>query len=326
MSSFASWLLRRTAGALVLLLLVLSATFVVVHALPGDAATLLLDPRVPPSARTDLRHLWGLDAPLGAQYGRWIFSALRGDWGTSFVHHRAALRVLLEALPYTLLLGGAALLVEIACALPLGVWSARRRDRASDHALRVGTLLVSSLPTFWLALMALLLLAYRIPLFPAGHAAEAGASAGALQLLRHLALPALVLGISGAGGLVRVVRGSLLLAMPEEPQRAAQARGLSPARVLWVHGLRRAAAPLLQLLGLSLPTLLGGALVVEVVFSWPGLGRLTYLALLSRDLPLVLASTAWSAIVVIAGTLLADVATFAADPRLREGVLEGRLA
>ncbi|HEV8632213.1 MAG TPA: ABC transporter permease [Thermoanaerobaculia bacterium] len=316
------WLLRRLGGALLLLLLVVSATFVVLHALPGDPAGLLLDPRVPPAARAQLRHLWGLDAPLAVQYGRWLADAARGDWGSSFVHHRPAGAVLREALPYTLLLGLAALLVEIAVALPLGVLAARHRGGTADHLLRVGSLLLHALPTFWLGLMALLLLAYRFPLFPAGHAAEA-TGGGGLDLLRHLALPALVLGLSGAGGLLRLVRGSLLAALPEEPLRAARARGLSEARVVWVHGLRRAGAPLLQLLGLSLPALLGGALVVEVVFSWPGLGRVAYLAVLTRDLPLVLACTAWSGALVVAGSLLADLLTAAADPRQRELLVGG---
>jgi len=324
-SGLAGWLLRRLGGALLLLLLVVSATFVALHALPGDPTSLLLDPRVPPSARALLLHQWGLDRPLLEQYGRWLLLAAQGDWGTSIVHHRPAARVLLGALPYTLLLGGAALLVEIAVALPLGVLAARRRGGTADHLLRIGSLLLYALPTFWLGLMALLLFAYRWRLFPAGHTGAAGGSGGIGELFRHLALPALVLGLSGAGGLLRLVRGSMLAALPDEPLRAARARGLPEARVVWVHGLRRAAAPLLQLLGLSLPALLGGALVIEVVFSWPGLGRIAYLAVLTRDLPLVLACTAWSAALVVLGGLLADLATTAADPRQREALAEGSL-
>ncbi len=321
-----AWLLRRLASALLMLWLVVSATFLVLHALPGDPTDLLLDARVPPQARAQLLHLWGLDRPLLEQYGRWLGRAALGDWGTSIVHHRPAAAVLAAALPYTLLLGGAALLVEIAVALPLGVLAARRRGGVADHLLRVASLLLYSLPTFWLGLMALLLFAYHWPLFPAGHASEPAASAaGVGELLRHLALPALVLGLSGTGGLLRLVRGSLLVALPDQPLRAARARGLSEARVVWVHGLRRAAAPLLQLLGLSLPALLGGVLVIEWVFSWPGLGRVAYLAVVTRDLPLVLACTAWSGGLVVLGSLLADLATAAADPRQREAVVEGTL-
>lgn len=319
----ATWLVRRLAAALLLLFLVLSATFVVVHVLPGDPTALLLDPRVPPAARQQLQHLWGLDRPLIVQYGTWLLRAVRGDWGTSIVHHRPAAAVLASALPYTLLLGLAALLVEVAVALPLGVLAARRRGGAADHLLRVGSLLLFAMPTFWVALMALLLFAYRWPLFPAGHAAEADSPGGAAELLTHLALPALVLGLSGAGAFLRLVRGSLLAALPEEPLRAARARGLSETRVVWVHALRRSAAPMLQLLGLSLPGLLGGALVIEVVFSWPGLGQLAYVAVLTRDLPLVLACTAWSGSLVVLGNLLADLLTTAADPRLRDAMAEG---
>jgi len=308
-----------------MLFLVVSATFVALHALPGDPSDLLLDPRVPPAARQQILHLWGLDRPLLAQYGHWLSRAAVGDWGTSIVHHRPATAVLAAALPYTLLLGGAALAIEIGLALPLGVLAARRRGGAADHLLRVGSILLYALPTFWLGMMALLFLSYRWKLFPAGHTGEAGGAGGTLELLRHLALPALVLGLSGAGALLRLVRGGLLAALPDEPLRAARARGLSEARVVWVHALRRAAAPLAQLLGLSLPALLGGALVVEVVFSWPGLGRIAYLAVLSRDLPLVLACTAWSAALVVLGSLLADVASAAADPRQRAAVAEGAL-
>jgi peptide/nickel transport system permease protein len=324
-SGLAGWLLRRGASALLMLLLVVSVTFVVVHALPGDPTDLLLDARLPPSSRAQLLRLWGLDRPLVEQYASWLVRAARGDWGTSIVHHRPATAVLAAAVPYTLLLGGAALLVQVLVALPLGVLAARRRGGAADHLLRVGSLLLYALPTFWLGLMALLLFAYRWPLFPAGHSADADGAGGFGELLRHLTLPALVLGLSGAGALLRLVRGSMLAALPDEPLRAARARGLAERRVVWVHGLRRAGAPLLQLLGLSLPALLGGALVVEVVFSWPGLGRIAYLAVQTRDLPLVLACTAWSGALVVIGSLLADLATAAADPRVREGVLEGVL-
>jgi peptide/nickel transport system permease protein len=318
----ATWLLRRALGALLLLLLVVSATFLALHALPGDPASLLLDARVPPAARAELRRQWGLDDPLAVQYGRWLAGTVRGDWGTSFVHHRPALAVVASALPYTLLLGLGALAVQIALAVPLGVAATRRPGGLVDQLLRVASLLLYSLPTFWLALMALLLLGYRWGLFPTGHARAAGSAGGAGELLRHLALPALVLGLSSAGPLLRLVRGALLEALASEHLRAARARGVAERRVVWLHGLRLAGGPLLQLLGLTLPALLGGALVVEVVFSWPGLGRIAFLALQQRDLAVVLACTAWSAGLVVAGALLADLLGAAADPRLRDELVE----
>ena len=312
------WLARRLLASVALLFLVASATFVLLHALPGDPTDLLLDPRVPAATRAELRGLWGLDEPVATQYLRWLAAAARGDWGTSFVHRRPVVAVMAQALPYTLALGAAALLVQVLTAVPLGVLAARRPGGALDQALRAGSLLLYSLPTFWLALMALLLLAYRWPLFPAGHARGAGEAGDALSLLRHLALPALVLGLSAAGGLLRLVRGSLLEALGAEPLRAVRARGVGEARVIWLHGLRQAAGPVLQLLGLTLPALFAGALVVEVVFSWPGLGRVTYLALRQQDVALALACTAWSGALAVVGTLLADLLAAAADPRQRQ--------
>jgi peptide/nickel transport system permease protein len=312
-----AWLLRRGVAALLLLLLVVSATFVVLHALPGDPVRLLLDSRVPESARAELRARWGLDQPLHVQYARWLGGVARGDWGTSFVHRRPAAAVVAGALPDTLLLGAAALLVQLLVAVPLGVLGARRPGGIVDQCVRVGSLLLYSVPTFWLGLLALLLFAYRLGWFPAGHARAAGSPGGLAETLRHLALPALVLGLSSAGPLLRLVRGGLLESLGAEHLRAARARGVSEPRVVWLHGLRTAAGPLLQLLGLTLPALLGGALVVEVVFSWPGLGRVTYQAMASRDLALVLACTAWSAGLVVAGGVLADVLAAAADPRRR---------
>jgi peptide/nickel transport system permease protein len=314
--------LRRALGALVLLFLVVSATFLVLHALPGDPVGLLLDRRVPEAARAELRARWGLDEPLPVQYGRWLGSVLRGDWGSSFVHRRPAAEVVLAALPHTLLLGCAALLVQLAVSVPLGVRAARRPGGAFDQTVRVLSLVLYSVPTFWLGLVALLLFAYRWGWFPAGHARAAGGAGGALETLRHLALPALVLGLSSSGPLLRLVRGGLLEALAAEHLRAARARGLAERRVVWLHGLRAAAGPLLQMLGLTLPALLGGALVVEVVFSWPGLGRVTWQAMASRDVALVLACTAWSAGLVVAGGLLADLLAAAADPRQREELAE----
>lgn len=321
----ARWLAGRLGAAAALLLVVASLTFVLLHALPGEPTDLLLDPRVPERSRAELQRLWGFDEPLAVQYGRWLGAALRGDWGTSFVFRRPAVAVVAEALPYTLALGAAALLVQLAVALPLGVLAARRPGGALDHLLRGASLLVYSLPTFWLGLMALLLLGFRWGLFPAGHAGAAGETGGgsAFGFAAHLALPAMVLGVSAAGGLLRLVRGSLLEALGSEALRAARARGVPERRVVWLHGLRQAAGPVLQLLGLSLPALLGGALVVEVVFSWPGLGRVAWVALRGQDVSLALACTAWSGVLAVVGSLLADLAAAAADPRLRQRLWEG---
>jgi peptide/nickel transport system permease protein len=320
-----AYLLRRVAGALLLVFLVVSLTFFLLHAAPGSPADSLLADRSSAGhaeAKARLERALGLDRPILEQYAAWLGGAARGDLGSSFATGRPVARVLAEALPNTLLLGLAALLVDYVLSLPLGVWAARRRGRAPDQVLRVASLALYSIPVFWLGLMALLLLAFRWPLFPAGHMGSPGAEAlpageRLLDLLHHLALPALVLGLATAGGTLRYVRGSLAEALDQDYVRTARAKGLGERRVVVVHGLRNALAPILQVLGVSLPALLNGSLIAEVVFSWPGVGRLAYQAITTRDLPLTLGATALAAVLVVAGSLAADLLHAAADPRLR---------
>lgn len=319
-----AWLLRRTGGALVLVVLVVSLTFFLLHMAPGSPADALVTGQYgnQAAAKARIERALGLDRPLHEQYLAWLGGVLRGDLGTSFASGRPVARILAEALPNTLLLALAAVLVDYLVALPLGVWAARRRGRAADHALRLGALVLYSVPVFWLGLMALLLLAFRWPLFPAGHMASPGAEAlppgeRLADLLAHLVLPAVVVGLATAGGTLRHLRASLGQALDEDYVRTARAKGLAEGRVVVVHGLRNALAPLLQVLGVSLPALLNGALVAEVVFSWPGVGRIAFQAISTRDLPLTLGTTALSAVLVVAGSLFADLLHAAADPRVR---------
>lgn len=319
-----AFLLRRLAASLLLLLLVLSITFLLLHWLPGDPTRTSESDRMTREQRENLRRVLGLDRPLHEQYLSWLSGAvLRGDLGTSFSQQRPVTAAILNALPGTLLLAAAALFVEFGAALLLGVAAARRPGTVVDHAIRVGTLLLFSQPVFWLGLMAILLFSYVWPVLPAGHmrsvgADEMGAGERLFDLLRHLLLPALVLGLTNAGATARFVRASLLEVLGRDYIRTARAKGLSERRVIWVHGMRNALAPLLQLLALTLPALLNGSLVTEVVFSWPGLGRLTFGAILARDFPLILGTVAISAILVISGNLVADVLHALSDPRVRD--------
>lgn len=318
------FVLRRLAASLLLLYLVLTATFFLLHVAPGSPAALLVeDKRLPVEQRENLRRIYGLDRPLPVQYARWLAATARGDWGTSFTYQRPVSAVVLDAVPATLLLAFAALLVEQAVGLAIGIAAARRPGSAADHLIRVVSLLLFSQPIFWLGLMAILLFSLVWPVLPAGHMRSIGAEdldrgARLLDLLRHLVLPAVVLGLSEAGSVIRYVRGSLLEVLGQEYIRTARAKGISERRVVWVHALRNALPPLIQVLALSLAALLSGVLIAEVVFSWPGLGRLTFEAILSRDYPLVLATTAFAAVMVLLANLMADVLHALADPRVRD--------
>ena len=247
---------------------------------------------------------------------------LRGDWGVSYVHARPVLKVIAERVPATLLLTGMALGLQFALGLVLGVTAARRANKPADHLIRMTSLLFYSLPLFWTGLMALMLLSHRWSLFPAGHMTSVGADALSplarlIDLLHHLTLPVLVLVLGGAGVVARFARNSLLEVLQQDYIRTARAKGLGENRVVWIHAMKNAATPLVQLLGLSLPFLLSGSLIVEVVFSWPGLGRLTYDSIQARDYPVILATTALAGVLVIAGNFLADLVQAVIDPRVR---------
>lgn len=318
------FLLRRLAAALLILLLVLTLTFFFVHLLPGGPTQFFEGQRVlTPEQRQNLERIYGLDRPLPEQYLRWIGSVARWDWGTSISQQRPVSTALAEALSATIILSLAALAVECSLALLLGIVSARRRGSAVDHGIRVVTLFLYSQPGFWLGLMAILVFSYLWPVLPAGHMHSVDAdlmSPGGrlLDLARHLVLPAVAMALSSVGSTARYVRAGLIEVMSQDYIRTARAKGLSERRVVWVHGLRNAIVPLILVFTLVLPGMLSSAVVVEVVFSWPGLGRLIFQAVGTRDYPLVLGATALAATLVVLSNLLADLLQALVDPRVRD--------
>jgi peptide/nickel transport system permease protein len=320
-------LARRLLAAIPTLLGVLTLVFVLVESAPGDPAANLLggDRPVPKEVRARIVAAYGLDRPPVERYLRWLGAvALRGELGWSISRGRPVTRVLGDALPATLLLAGAALLVHLAAGTALGVAMARWRGRWPDRALGALGLVLYSMPAFWVGLMAILALSLGLGLFPPGATHSVGAETWAplrraLDLAWHLALPAGILGLTSAAALSRFVRSGILATLGEEFVRAARARGVGGSRLLLGHALRSALLPAITLLGLSLPVLVSGSLVTEVVFAWPGMGRLAFEAILARDVPVVLAATLLSAVLVIAGNVAADLAMAAADPRIRTG-------
>lgn len=318
------FLLHRLAASALLLALVVSSTFFILRLAPGDPTARLDDPRIPPEYQQQLRARYGLDAPLLEQYVDWLSGVVQGDWGVSFTHRRPVFRVLAERLPATFLLAGSALALQFLLGIALGVAAARRPGSWRDAAIRLGAIVVYSLPLFWLGLLAIELVGDLVPTLPSGHMRSVGHQAlGPLgragDVLLHLFLPATTLGLATTGGILRFTRNSLLDTLSEDYIRTARAKGLGEDRVVWLHGLKNAAIPLVQILGLSFPFLLSGSLVIEVVFSWPGMGRLTYEAVRAYDYPLVLAATALSGTLVVIGNFAADLLHAVLDPRVREG-------
>jgi peptide/nickel transport system permease protein len=314
------FLLRRAAASAVLVWVVLTTVFLALHAAPGDPFSRLTDPRIPRAQQDRLRAVYGLDEPLAAQYAAWLRAWVAGDWGHSFLYQRPVVQVIASRAGTTFLLGLSAFVVQFALGISLGVLAATGRGRTRDRWLRTLTIGVYSLPTFWLALMLALVMSRQLALFPAAgfsspFAEERGFLGYALDVAHHLALPALALGLPACAFVARLVRNRLLEELSRVYVTAARARGLSEARVL-LHAAHNASAPLVQVAGLSLPVLLSGAVVVETVFGWPGLGWTTFAAIGARDYPLVLGLAAISAVLVIAGNLLADVVLALLDPRV----------
>jgi peptide/nickel transport system permease protein len=316
-------LLRRALGALVVVWVVVTTVFAVVHLAPGDSRRWLDDPRVPESQRARIREIYGVDDPLAVRYGRWVSAALRGDFGLSVTHQEPVAAVVRRALPPTLLLGGSALLFGAAAGVLAGGRAARRAGGVFDRVVRFLSVLAQSTPTFWFGMVLILGLAVRVKLFPTsglrgGPQAAAGIR-GWLDVAHHLVLPCLVLALPLAANTARVLRARLLDVLGLDFIFAARARGLSEATIYWRHALPNAVGPVVQGLALELPLLVSGSIATEVVFAWPGLGRVAYDALQGRDLPLVVATTLLSTILVVTGTFAADVVAARIDPRAAKG-------
>lgn len=318
-----AWLLRRLAAGIAIVFAVVTLTFVAVHLAPGEPFLAPEGRPMDPAAVARVRASFGLDRPLPQQYGRYLAALLRGEMGQSFSQRRPVAAAIAGALPNTIVLAGAALLIDFLCGIAIGVFQAARARRRSDVALTNLTLFFYSLPTFWLGLVLLLLFGQWLHWLPVGGVTDPALHEAlplggrVLDRLRHLVLPALTLGLVGAGGTARFQRAALLEALGQDYVRTAQAKGLTGRAVLLRHALPDALLPVISLLGLALPFLLTGAVLVETVFAWPGLGKLAADAILARDYPLVLGTVLLASLAVVVGSLLADVLTALADPRIR---------
>jgi peptide/nickel transport system permease protein len=315
--------LRRLASLVPIALLVVTLAFLVIQLAPGSYADAIDHPNLTPEARQVIRSTYGLDRTPIEQYLAWITSALTGDLGTSFLFKEPVTRVIGRALPATALLAATALLLDLLLGFAIALAATRRPHGWTDRITTVLSLGVYGLPSFWIAGLLVLVFSLRLGWFPPSHMHSVGAGdlSGPLRLvdlLHHLVLPAISLGVVGAAATARYLRSGLLETRAARFVVAARARGLSPRRVLWIHTLRPALLPVITLFGLSLPLLVSGSVVVEAVFSWPGMGTVLWRAAQARDVPLIMGVTLVGALAVIVGNLVADLLYAAVDPRSRE--------
>lgn len=319
----ASLLARRTIAGLAVVLGVVALTFALLHLAPGDPVERLLGPGASAAQLAEQRQALGLDRPLPVQFVDWVGRFASGDWGRSIASGRPVSRMLGEAWPATVLLVGLSLAGSYLIGILIGVVQAARGGTMVDTTLSVTTVTMFAMPSYWLGLMLVMLFTYSLGWLPAFGARGLDATfltgwGKVVDRLRHLALPLLTLTLIGVGGIARFVRGSMLDVKGEPFVAIARAKGLGGRRVLWRHIFRNAMIPVVTLLGLSVPALFSGAVFVEVIFAWPGVGRLLVEAVQARDYPVVMAATAVSAILVVAGNLIADLMVSAVDPRVRD--------
>lgn len=319
-------LAARAAQAVVVVAIVATVVFALTHLAPGDPFSASLESgEMRPELRDALRARYGFDRPIAEQYLIYLRNVARGDFGWSFSRARPVSAALASAVPNTLVLMGTALLLSLALGVAAGLLQAARRDSAIDRGSSALLLVFYSMPDFWLALMLMLAFAFAIPIFPVSGIVDPvmhdylGLWGRIADRLRHLVLPATTLTLLLTAAIARHQRAALLDVSRSDFARTARAKGLSARTVLFRHTLRNSLGTTITLIGLMFPALLGGAVLVETVFAWPGMGQLATSAITTRDYSLVTAAAIISAVMTVIGSALADMLTAIADPRLREG-------
>jgi peptide/nickel transport system permease protein len=270
-----------------------------------------------PEQREALAHRLGLDQPLALRFALWLGGAIHGDLGTSLTSNEPVSVRVAQRLPNTLVLGTTALAASIALGIPMGVVAALRHNRLPDFILAAVSVMGLSLPAFWLGIILILVLSVNLNWLPSSGIVSSGAEADLADRLKHLLMPALVLSTTVLPYIVRFTRSALLEVLQQDYVRTASAKGLTRARVIYVHALRNALVPVVSIIGTLVPRLVGGSVLTEAVFGWPGMGRLAVEAANGRDYPLIVGITVIVASIVVGASLVVDLAYTWLDPRIR---------
>ncbi len=307
MAGMKRYVLTRLAAAIPVILGATVVVFSILYLTPGDPVRLMLGDRISPERIEEVRRQLGLDQPIYVQYVRWLMGALRGNFGISIAAKRSASQLIFERLPYTLELTMTAMAISILLGIPIGVVSAVKQYTIVDHVSMAAALFWLSMPGFWLGLMLMLLFGLRLGWVPIS------GSSG----IKSLILPALTLGLPQIGMLARLMRSEMLEVLREDYIMTARAKGLKEFLVMYKHALRNAITSVIVYLFLGIPWLISGSVVVEMIFAWPGMGRLMYQAILTKDFPIVQGVIFIIAILTVLFNLLGDIATGFLDPRIR---------
>jgi ABC-type dipeptide/oligopeptide/nickel transport system permease component len=300
------YILKRLFHSIFVLVGISLVVFIILH-LTGDPAALLMPMDATPEQVAQFRQEMGFTDPIIVQYWRFFKGTLRGDFGQSFRHSQPALELVMERMPATIQLTAAAMVIALVVAIPVGIISAIRRNSILDHIGMTGALLGQSTPVFWLGIMLILIFSVTIQWFPSSGRGE----------IQHLVLPAITLGMFTMARTARMMRSSMLEVLGQEYMKTAKAKGLSPGMVILKHALKNAAIPVVTIIGMELGTLLGGAVITETIFAWPGVGRLAVQAIYNRDYPVVQAAVFLLASIFVLVNLVVDLLYTYLDPRVK---------
>jgi peptide/nickel transport system permease protein len=291
--------------------------FFIIHLVPGSPMDLMLSPTMTAETREILEHNLGFDAPLYRQYSAWLLQVVQGNLGYSYTSYRPVAQIIGERIPATILLMGSALILGLALAIPLGVISALKQHQSFDYLATFVAFVGVSTPNFFLGLGFIYLFSVKFKLFPSSGMYTLGTAGGLGDLIRHLVMPCTVLAINICGRFIRYVRSAMLDVLYQDYLRTAAAKGVPFFPRLRIHAFRNALLSIITLIGLEIPALLGGAVVTEQIFSWPGIGRLTMDAIMTRDYPVLMGLNLMAAVMVLAASLITDLLYALADPRIK---------
>jgi peptide/nickel transport system permease protein len=311
------YIVRRILIAIPVLIGVTIFNFFIINLAPGNPVDMFVNPNMSAADIAAKKEALGLNDPLWEQYGRWMGNLIQGDFGYSFATYEPVLDNIAARIGPTLLLMGTALIIAYVIAIPIGILSATKQYSIIDYLTTTFSFFGISIPNFFLGLGAIYMFAIVFPIFPTGGMTTLGSSGGFVDTFMHLVLPATVLGTAIAGSMVRYVRSSMLEVLGQDYLRTARAKGLREFIVNNKHALRNALIPIVTIIGLEIPLLIGGAVVTEQIFQWPGLGQLTIQSIGSRDYPMLMALNFIAAFTVLFSNLLTDLMYSVVDPRIK---------
>ncbi len=318
------YIIKRLFQLIPLLIGVSLLSFFVMHLAPGDPTSMFTDPNIDPTDLARIRANWGLDKPVVVQYFYWLGNALRGNFGNSYMTGQPVIGEILARLPNTLLLMISSYILTLLITIPLGVMSAVKKGTWFDNVVTVLSFAGMATPSFWLGLMLMLLFAVKLDWLPAVGMYDPllhnpGIITRILDVAKHMILPLATMTLLSLAGITRYQRAAMLEVLDQDFVRTARAKGLPERTVIFKHALRNALIPIVTILGLSLPSLFGGAFIIETIFAWPGMGRLGVLAIFQRNYPMIMGIVVFSAVLIMFGNLLADIGYALVDPRIRYG-------